>query len=111
MHRTVVLIGLLTLPAAYAAEEPIKLKTDLRSQYFVVERGGTATKPTLVVKRIGPSGTSYTKRAFDCEARTAKHVGTGDSLEEMAKAKPDPDMSPLVDGSVTQQLWQQVCGK
>lgn len=111
MKRVVALIGLFALPAAHGAEEPINLNTSVKSKYFLVEQGGTAAMPTMVVKRIGPSGTSFVKRAFDCEARTAMHLGSGETIEAMAKATPDPGMEPLTPNSVTQQLWQMACGK
>lgn len=107
MTRTIFLIGLFALSAAHAAEEPIKLDSEAR--YFVVEKGGTAAKPTLVLKRVGSSGTSYTKRAFDCEARTAVLVASGKTLETMDKPKPEAEMRPLTKDSVTEQLWRHVC--
>lgn len=111
MKSSIPIIGLLALPAAWAAGEPARLDLKSSGEYFLVEKGGSTTKPTLVVRRVGPSGTSYTKRAFDCEARTAMHVGSGDTLETMAKARPDGEMAPLVKDSVTEQLWHMACKK
>ena len=111
MQKAVLLIGLSALSAVCAAEEPINLRTNSKSQYFLLVKGGTVAKPTMVVKRLSSGGTSFTKRAFDCEARTAMHLGSGETLAAMEKAKPDPGMEPLTPNSITHQLWQMACGK
>lgn len=93
------------------ADAPIVVPTDSKATYFILERGGTADKPTLVTKRVGPSGTSYSKRQFDCKAHTFKYLGDGDSLEEMRRSKPDERMGELVEGSISDELWKEVCRK
>jgi hypothetical protein len=85
------------------------IPSDSKAKYFVLERGGTPDKPTLVTTRVGPSGTSYSKRLFDCRARTWKYLGDGDSLEEMRGAKPDAKMGPLVEGSIADYMWKEAC--
>jgi len=111
MRGKIALTALLALPPAWAAEEPVKLKLKASGEYFLMERAGTAQLPTMVVKRIGPSGTTYSRRAFDCAAKTAMLLGSGDSLETMAKDQPEASQTPLRKDSVTEQLWRIACAK
>lgn len=97
------------LPFAFAAETPIDIKTDIKGKYFVVEKGGTPSNPTLVVKRVGPGGTYYIKRLFDCKARTVQYLGEGQTLKAMAKAQPDPKPTPIEEGTIPDQLARHVC--
>lgn len=103
-----------TLPAeAQAGDaitgEPVSIPSDAAAKYFILERGGTPAMPTLLTRRVGPSGSSYSKRVFDCAARTVKYLGNGDTLTELAASTPDPDMGPLVEGSIADVLLQKAC--
>lgn len=65
--------------------------------------------PTLTTKRVGSSGTNYSKRLFDCKAGLTKYLGTGDTIDEMNKSMPDPQMSELVQGSIAFYQWKYAC--
>ena len=113
MKHLGILAGLMAMSPAIAAEESMPIKIPSEDHYYLVAKSGTDAKPTLVVKRVSATGTSYAKRAFDCEARTAMHLGSGETLEAMEKAAPSPapGMKPLTADSVTEQLWHWVCRK
>jgi len=81
-------------PADTVTGEPILIPSDASAQYSILERGGTPSMPTLLTRRVGPSGSSYSKRVFDCSSRTVKYLGNGDTLEELAASTPDPKMGP-----------------
>jgi hypothetical protein len=98
-------------PAAFVAEETIVIPSDTKARYFPLERGGTATDPTLVTKRVGPSGTSFSQRLFDCRAGTFKYLGDGATLAEMRNSQPNANMTALVDGSIADYLWRHACEK
>ena len=93
---TVLLLSL----SALAAETPLAIPTDAKARYLVLEVGGTWPSRTIVTTRVGPSGTSYSKRLYDCASYTAKYLGTGDSLAEMSRSRPDPRMAPIVPESI-----------
>jgi hypothetical protein len=97
--------------AAAAAEYQLPIPSDAKAQYFVLEKGGTKDMPTMVTKRVGTSGTSYSWRVFDCKAGTVKYLGTGDSLEKMRASKPETNMAPLVEGSIAYYQWRHACSK
>lgn len=103
------LAGSLGTLSALAEDTPIDIKTDLKGQYFIVEKGGTPEKPTLVVKRAAPGYNHYVKREFDCAAHTVRYLGEGESLEEMAAGQPDAEGNPIEKDTIPDQLARHVC--
>lgn len=115
MHSTVrymlALVGLMEGLTACAEETPLDIKSDLDGDYFIVEKRGTVNNPVLVVKRVSTDFAYYIKRKFDCEARTVRYLGEGDSLKAMAESEPEAEMSAITEGSVSDQLAKLVCPK
>jgi hypothetical protein len=105
----VVMTGLVGTLSAVADDTPVDIRTDLEGQYFLVEKGGIATAPTLLVKRVASYGTHYVKREFDCEARTERYLGEGDSVKALAANEPDTEATAITAGSIADQLLQYVC--
>jgi hypothetical protein len=102
-----------TTGIAININQEIPVPSDTRAKYYFLEKGGTADRPTLTTKRAGPSGISYSKRLFDCDAQTFRYLGEGDSIEAMERTLPNPDekMSDLVEGSISWWLWSYACDK
>lgn len=98
-----------TLGQAIAGETPISVPTDSKAKYFLLEKSEANGKVTIVTKRIGSLGTSYSKRLVDCNNKTFMYLGEGDSLEEMKKSKPDTKMSPLAPGSISTYVANAAC--
>ena len=89
---------------------PLSIPSDPKAQYHVLGKGGTHNNPTLVTKRIGPSGTSYSEWLFDCSASKAKYLGHGDTLEEMQASSPyNSEMGPIGEESITWYAWRHAC--
>lgn len=88
---------------------PIPLEPNVR--FYVLEKGGTAARPTMVTKRVGSSGTSYSQKEFDCAAGTWRYLGDGDTLAQMRKSAPAPTMGPVQQGSTAWHQWQHACGR
>ena len=105
----VVMTGLVGTLSAVADDTPVDIRTDLEGEYFLVEKGGTATVPTLLVKRVASYGTHYVKRELDCEARTERFLGEGDSIKAVAASEPDTEATAITAGSIADQLLQYVC--
>lgn len=95
--------------ASKSAPRLISVPTDASARYYLLKRSGTSTRPILVTKRVGSSGTSYSRREFDCAAHTFRYLGDGDSIEEMNASTPDAEMSPLVDGSISDYIGRVAC--
>ena len=112
MRFFAVVPAILACSVAFAAEYAIDIKTDLKgSKFFVVEKSGTANNPMVVVKRVSGTTSSYTKREFDCKARTVRTWGRGDSLEALDKAEPDKEAFPIKENSIPDQLAKHACPK
>ncbi|WP_413578571.1 zinc ribbon domain-containing protein [Bdellovibrio sp. HCB290] len=87
----------------------VVIPTDSKATYEYLEIGGSKTKPTLLIKRTGPSGVSYAKRLFNCVDETTKYLGEGDTLEEIKTSKPDKDMGPIIRDSIVWYHYKKVC--
>lgn len=111
MRSLIIATALFPATTLFAAEYEITIPSDPKAKYYVIEKGGTKDNPTLTTKRVGQSGTSYSKRVFNCSARTVKYLGEGDTLEEMKRAKSGSKMGPLVEGSIAWYLWRHACNK
>ena len=90
---------------------PITIPSDRKADYFVFEKGEWQGMPTLLTKRVGSSGTTYSLRVFDCQSHTAKYLGTGESLAAMRNSRPDPSMYEVLSGSIAYYLWLHACNK
>lgn len=65
-----------------------------------------------LTRRDGRSGTSYARREIDCEARTFRYLGEGDTRAEAEVDAPNPGgMGELVPPSISAQVADYVCGK
>jgi hypothetical protein len=89
----------------------IVIPMDPEAEYFVVGRTGRSDKPTLATQRVGPNGMSFSKRLFDCKAHTFKYLSDGSSLAALNKPGPAREMTPLVDGSISDYWWRHACHK
>ena len=109
MKPRLVLLSLIVSASSFAAERPISVPSDSKAHFFVLEKDGKGAERTIVTKRVGPSGTSYSKRFYNCKKNTVKYLGDGDSLAEMASSKADPSMGPIVQGSIAYYVGLEAC--
>lgn len=91
---------------------PITINSD-SAKYFVLEKkfnvNSNKNLRSIVTKRVGSSGTTYSKRLYDCKNNTVKYLGTGDSIEAMNKSKEDANMSPIFTGSIAYEVGLIIC--
>jgi hypothetical protein len=96
------LIGFVASIGQVSAKEVlISVPTDASAKYYILEKSEANGRVTVVTKRVGSSGTSYSKRLIDCNGKAFMYLGDGSTLEEMKKSKPDTKMSALVPGSIS----------
>lgn len=95
----------------FGSEKQLNIPSDPKAQYFILEKGGKGTNRTIVTKRVGSSGISYSKRLYNCANDTVKYLGTGSSIEEMSTSKADPSMGPIVQGSIAYYVGLEACKK
>ncbi|HKR36423.1 MAG TPA: hypothetical protein VJT10_16385 [Steroidobacteraceae bacterium] len=101
--------GLLLSTSIHAADKQISIPSDPKAVYFVLEKSGSGDERTIVTKRVGPSGASYSKRLYNCANNTVKYLGEGDTLAQMAASKPDPQMGPIVVQSIAYFIGLEAC--
>lgn len=110
MHRLVFAIGMLaTSIVSFAAERDLTIPTDAKAKYTILEIGGKWPNRTIVTKRAGSSGTSYSKRIYNCSNNTVKYLGSGATLTEMGRSNPDPKVAPIVQQSIADYVGRQAC--
>jgi len=102
-------LAFITAGAAVAEDTQFRIPTDAKAIYTVIERSGTGRIRTIVTKREGPSGTSYSKRQYDCDQNTWKYLGTGDTMEAMGASKPEKSMTPALAGSIASFVGGVAC--
>ena len=100
---------MLSVLPAVADETPIEIDTNLEGDYFIVEKTGTRNKPVVLVKQVAPKVTYYIKREFDCQVRSVRYLGEGESLEAVAASEGQAEMGALRAGSISDQLAKYVC--
>lgn len=92
------------------AETPLPVPSDPRAKYTVLDVNPLGNdKVEVVTKRIGPSGTSHSKRLIDCAVWTFKYTGDADTYEGMQKPLPDSPMGPLTDQSISWYVAKHAC--
>ena len=88
---------------------PYRIPSDPKATYEVLEKTGKGNRRLITTKRTGPSGTSYSKREYDCKTAKFRYIGTGDTLQEMQSSKPDSKMSIAVDESIASYIGGIAC--
>ncbi|BDO08206.1 hypothetical protein ACSZOL_22835 [Aeromonas hydrophila] len=109
MKVCLAILSLAISASVFAMEKPLKVPSDSMAQFFVLEKGGEGAERTIVTKRTGSSGTSYSKRLYNCTDSTVKYLGSGDSLAEMESSGADQDMAPIVQGSIAYYVGVEAC--
>ena len=76
---------------------------------IVVKDYGRGTK-SVVTKRDGKSGTSYSIREVNCNSETSRYMGEGDTLEEAISNLDDTkSMSLVTSGSISYYILKAAC--
>ena len=85
------------------------IPSDPKGVYVVLEKSGEGNERTILTKREGPSGTTYSKRLYNCAENTVKYLGTGSTMEAMNASPADPNMAPITDSSIAHYLGLKAC--
>lgn len=103
------LVTVVIAPSILAMEKAMSVPTDAKAKYTILETGGRWPDRTIVTKRVGSSGISFSKRLYNCSNNTVKYLGTGETLAEMARSRPDQKMAPIVSQSIADYVGRQAC--
>ncbi|MEB7893394.1 hypothetical protein NGK65_06550 [Serratia ureilytica] len=109
MKKTLLLVALFVSPFVMSAEYKISIPTDSKAVYTVLGKGERDGLKTIITKREGSSGVSYSERAYDCVNRTVKYLGDGETLEQMKSSHADSNMSEIVPESIADYVGNEAC--
>lgn len=87
----------------------LHVPSDPKAEYVVLEKTADGDGRTIVTKRSGGSGVTYSRRLYDCARSTVKYIGTGGSIEAMEASPPDRNMAPIVEGSIAYYVGIEAC--
>lgn len=112
MKYALLALSLFLGPGPALADDPVEIEvpSDSKADYTLLgleDLGGGVVQTTT--KRVGPSGTSYAKRLFDCGSMRFKYLAEGDSIEELDRGTPSPNMGPLFTGSISYHVSRYAC--
>ena len=110
MRHTLLTIALAVAAPAAFAETPLHVPSDPKASYMILQRDTQGVERTITTKREGSSGTTYSKRLYNCAEHTVKYLGSGESIEQMNASSPDPKMAPVISGSIADFVGEAVCG-
>lgn len=108
MKKFIAILLVISVPAI-SAQYNIRIPTDSKANYTVIEKNSRGELRTIITKREGVSGVSYSERIYDCTSGLVKYLGTGDTLEQMKSSSADPNMTPIVDQSIAFYIGQEAC--
>ncbi|EOC0426633.1 hypothetical protein QMS96_19880 [Cronobacter sakazakii] len=109
MKKLASLIFMIASSCAVAAEYPFSVPTDSSANYTVLEKDVNNDFVTIITKREGKSGVTYSKRMYSCKDNTFKYLGSGETLEQMSSSQPDDHMSPIIAESITDYVGKEAC--
>jgi len=111
----VILIGsffiLLNFPILLnAAAISVNVPSDPGVNYAIVVKDYGGGTKSVVTKRDGKSGTSYSIREVNCNSKTSRYMGEGDTLEEAISNLDDTKSVSLVtSGSISYYILKAAC--
>ncbi len=109
MKYHIAILSLTLSAAALAAELPVNVPAEPNTQFFIVEKTGSSTERVIIIKCVGPSGTSYAKRLYNCNNNTFKQLGSGSNLTQINESRPEINMRPIPQESIADYLGIEAC--
>ena len=67
----------------YNTEDELHVPSDPNANYFLLESRPLKNNLSVVTRRVGSSGESYSKREFDCKNSQFRYLGDGHTVAEM----------------------------
>ncbi|WAP65398.1 hypothetical protein OZ911_08365 [Pseudomonas fortuita] len=109
MSRLILAVFGFALIPAVSVAATLHVPSDPKAAYTILARDTSGNERTITTKRVGSSGTSYSRRLYNCADRTVKYLGSGETLEQMKASQPDPRMGPIVSGSIADYVGAEAC--
>lgn len=102
-------IWALMILSPWGLAAPITASSDPDAVYSIVNINHAGIGLEVITQRVGISGTSFTKRQFDCANRQVLFMGSSTSIADFENIKPDKETTPLFKGSLSRAISDVVC--
>lgn len=109
MLKKLLIASAWALHCSSALATPLQASFDPGAQYAIVEITGAPEKLSVITQRTGISGTSYSARQFNCIERTVRLMGSGTSVQDLASARADEEVTPIFKGSLSHAISNIAC--
>ncbi|MDU5747883.1 MAG: hypothetical protein E6Z79_01120 [Haemophilus parainfluenzae] len=109
MKKAVLLVVLFASAGASSAPYNLYVPSDANATYTVIDKGSKGELKTIITKREGKAGITYSQRAYDCEMRQVMYLGSGETIEQMRSSKADERLSPINEKSIAWYVGQEAC--
>lgn len=115
MRKTLMLALVAAGLATPAVAQPIPVPSDPRARYTALEiKPKPHGRVEILTRREGPSGISFALREIDCDKRTFRYLGEGDTQEAAARgeqrnAANNQRLGPLTEGSISTEIATFAC--
>jgi hypothetical protein len=110
MRGLIVSLSCLVAMTASAAEDTLAVPSDPTAKYIVLERHRYPGAAMLLIRREGPSGTTYFQRYYRCQDRTVTFYGDGDSLQALRRSRYGASGVLVAEGTIGHDLLTAACG-
>ena len=93
-----------------AAAISVNVPSDPGVNYSIVVKDYGGGTKSVVTKRDSKSSTSYSIREVNCNSKTFRYMGEGDTLEKAISNLDDTkSMSPVTNGSISYYILKAAC--
>ena len=88
----------------------LAVPSDAGATYWVMDKdAGKSPLRTITTRRVGSSGTTWSRRLYNCADFTTKYMGSSDTREKMEKSTPDPKMANVLPGTIADYVGREAC--
>jgi len=95
--------------AAPLAGKEFRIPSDTKARWGLIDIKQDPSGSMIFTHRVGPSGTTYSIRQYNCVSQRVRYVSTGETIAEMRTSKADAQMSDIQPRSIAYYLGRLAC--
>lgn len=95
--------------AAPLAGKEFRIPSDTKARWGLIDIKQDPSGSMIFTHRVGPSGTTYSIRQYNCVSQRVRYVSTGETIAEMRTSKADAQMSEIQPRSIAYYLGRLAC--
>lgn len=98
-----------SVAAAPLAGKEFRIPSDMKARWGLIDIKQDPSGSMIFTHRVGPSGTTYSIRQYNCVSKRVRYVSTGETISEMRTSKADATMSEIQPRSIAYYLGRLAC--